>query len=135
MHKIFNPILAVLIGGLVAVAQRPTPAESMPVEVWCGGDDGLTSRLRDALELEFAGSQKFTLSSGKKPGTLLVTIPTNVDWKVVAKRTKVLYRVQFEFANDNASVVSRKGSCWEDQLSRCAADIVHGAENVTQNRK
>jgi hypothetical protein len=135
MYKLFSVLIAVLMCGLVATAQQPTAAKSTPVEVWCVGDDGLTLRLRDALEKEFSGSRMFTPGSGKKPGTLLVTIPTSVDWKVVKKRTKVLYRVEFEFANENTGPLFRNGSCWEDQMSKCAADVVHGAEDVVQRRK
>ena len=48
------------------------------VEVWCVGDDGLTLHLRDAVESKFKSSSDYVLSNGKKPGTLIVTIPTNV---------------------------------------------------------
>ena len=61
---------------LFAQALGAESARATLVEVWCGGDDGLTLRLRDALENAFKSSPAFALSTGKKPGTLIVTIPT-----------------------------------------------------------
>jgi hypothetical protein len=97
------------------------------VEVWCVGDDGLTQRLRDALENALKLSPDFSLSSGKKPGTLVVTIPTNVGWKQVGKRMQVLYAVEFASV-DNQNIGTNTGSCWDDMLSKCAAQIVKDAK-------
>jgi hypothetical protein len=104
------------------------------VEVWCVGDDGLTHGLRDALENAFKSSSDFQLSSGKKPGTLVVTIPTNVDWKQAKqadKRTKVLYRVEFASADDK-TISESTGSCWDDALSKCASKIVKEARTAAR---
>jgi|SRR5580700_747879 hypothetical protein len=104
------------------------------VEVWCVGDDGLTLGLRDALENAFKSSSDFQLSSGKKPGTLVVTIPTNVVWKQAKqadKRTKVLYRVEFASADDK-TISKSTGSCWDDALTKCAAQIVKDARIVVR---
>jgi hypothetical protein len=104
------------------------------VEVWCVGDDALTHGLRDALENAFKSSADFQLSSGKKPGTLVVTIPTNVVWKQAKqadKRTKVLYRVEFASADDKT--ISRStGSCWDDALTKCADRIVKEARTAAR---
>jgi hypothetical protein len=43
----------------------------------------------------FNSSPDFELSSGDRPGSLVVTIPTNVDWKEIGKRTRVMYKVEF----------------------------------------
>jgi len=96
------------------------------VEVWSGGDDGLTLRLKDTLEKAFKSSDAFTLSSGKKPGTLIVTIPTHVAWKQVGERTKVLYTVDFASV-DKQPLGSSKGSCWDDTLTKCTSKIVKDA--------
>src|SRR5260370_18631148 len=55
------------------------------VEFWHVGDDGLSQRLAGRVESEFERSPNFAIGSGKKPGTLVVTIPTNVEWKLVGK--------------------------------------------------
>jgi len=99
------------------------------VEVWCGGDDGLTTKLRDTLENAFKSSSDFRLSAGEKPGTLTVTIPSNVEWKLVGKRTQVLYTVKFSSA-DNRHLGSSAGSCWEDSLSKCASKIIRDAKTA-----
>lgn len=100
-----------------------------PVEVWCGGDDGLTTKLRDGLENSFKLSSAFRLSWGKKPGTLIVTIPSNVEWKLVDGRTQVLYTVEFTSV-DNRHLGSRAGTCWDDTLSECANEIVKAAKSA-----
>ena len=116
---------------VVACAMEVTPAKPKPtptlVEVWCGGDDGLTIRLRDTLESAFKSSPDFHLSSGKKPGTLVVTIPSNVGWKQVSWRTRVLYTAKFA-SPDNQNLGGSKGSCWDDTLAKCAAQIVRDAK-------
>jgi len=91
------------------------------------GDDGFTQKLRDTLENAFKSSPDFSLSSGKKPGTLVVTIPTNVGWKQVGKRMQVLYTVEFASV-DNQNIGTNTGSCWDDMLSKCAAQIVKDAK-------
>lgn len=122
------PILTVFI------ALSPVEAGSAKatlVEVWSGGDDGLTLRLRASLEEAFKSSSAFVLSSGKKPGTLIVTIPTNVPWKQVGQRTKVLYTVNFA-SIDNQPLGTSKGSCWDDALTKCANKIVKDATAVAR---
>ncbi len=111
-----------------ASPRKPTPTL---VEVWCGGDDGLTIKLRDALEDAFRSSSAFRLSSGKKPGTLLVTIPSNVEWKQFGSRTQVLYAVEFTSADD-AKLGSSKGSCWDTKLEKCATQVVKDAKTAAR---
>ncbi len=107
------------------------PASGKPVEVWGGADDGLTIRLRDALKDAFRSSTDFHLSSGNKPGTLVITLPSNVGWKPVGGRTQVLYTA--EFASDGQNLGPSKGSCWDDALAKCAAQIVKDAKIAARN--
>ena len=111
---------------VAACATGASSAEQMPVEVWRGGDDGATIRLTDALETAFRASPNFFLSSGKKPGTLVVTIPTHVGWKQIGERNQVLYTVEFTSA-DGRNLGAIKGLCWDDALSQCAVQIVKDA--------
>jgi hypothetical protein len=106
------------------------------VEVWNVGDDVYTRSLRDALERAFRLSPDFTLSYGKKPGTLVVLIPTNVDWRKIGTRTKVLYAVEFRSIDEQSpadpygarKINAIRGSCWDDELAKCAAHIVRDAK-------
>jgi hypothetical protein len=88
---VLSVCLAVAFGG-----QGETPVKRTPVEFWHVGDDGLSERLADAVDKAFERSSDFTPSSGKKPGTLVVYIPENVDWTKKLGRTKVLYHVEFK---------------------------------------
>jgi hypothetical protein len=109
------------------------PTAPTPVEVWVGGDDGLTQKLEDAMESAFRSSQDFTLSSGKKPGTLVVLIPTNVGWKKIGTRTKVLYTVEFRSQTlDGRKISDDKGSCWDGEYAKCAAHIVEDAKTAAR---
>jgi hypothetical protein len=117
---------AVIIGScaLYAATAKPTP-----VEVWTGGDDGLTQRLRDKIENKFKSSPAFVLSTGKKPGSLIVTIPTHVAWTQKGARIHVRYKVEFSSSSDIA-IGKGSGSCWDDNLADCAAQIYDGAEGA-----
>jgi hypothetical protein len=128
MTSLWTRLPAIIIVSLVVAACVMGAASGKPtlVEVWCGGDDALTHGLRNTLENAFKSSQDFSLSSGKKPGTLVVTIPTHVGWKQVGKRTQVLYRVEFSSADDKVFSTST-GSCWDDRLTKCATQIVKAA--------
>jgi hypothetical protein len=99
-----------------------------PVEVWGGGDDELTARLRDALKDALRSSADFHLSSGTKPGTLVITLPSNVGSKPVGGRTQVLYTAKF--ASDGQNLGESTGSCRDDALAKCAAQIVKDAKSA-----
>jgi hypothetical protein len=119
-------ILATALVLLAACATSPSSAKPTPVEVWRGGDDGLTSRFADALEAAFRGAPEFSLSSGKVPGTLVVTIPTNLTWRKVGDRTEVTYSVEFTGA-PGQPLGSSRGNCLEDRLQDCAARVLRDA--------
>jgi len=109
---------------LITVATLGMDASAAPtlIEVWRGGDDALTQRLADALESAFRVSPNFSLSSGKKPGTLVITVP-HAGWKEMGPRTQVSYSVEFT-STDNRKLGRSTGRCWEDTLENCAAHIV-----------
>jgi hypothetical protein len=87
------------------------------------GDDSLSQRLADQVETAYKRSPEFVLSNGHKPGTLVVTIPTNVEWKRVGKRTQVLYSVEFA-SPENRTTSKATGSCWDDDLAKCTAQVL-----------
>jgi hypothetical protein len=131
-----GPLKTETIAAMIAVslivpacAMGASDAKQTPVEVWRGGDDGATLRLTDALEATFRASPAFVLSSGKKPGTLVVTIPTHVGWKQIGGRNQVLYTVEFTSA-DGRNLGTATGSCWDDALSECADQIIRDAANA-----
>ena len=96
-------LVAVVLVCLVPAFQKttnPIKQKQTLVEVWCGGDDNLTEGLCRALDSEFASTPDFVASSGERPGTLIVTIPTNVDWKDSGKRTRVFYIAEFRSTNE-----------------------------------
>jgi hypothetical protein len=120
----WSAIIAVLL--VVQTTAGSASARPTLVEVWSGGDDSLTTGLRNVLENAFKSSSNFVLSSGKKPGTLIATIPTHVEWKRAGKRTKVFYTVEFTSVDGQPLGVT-KGSCWDDVMTECADRIVKDA--------
>jgi len=114
---------------LVCVFQtsRPVKQSQTLVEVWCGGDDNLTQGVCRALDTEVASSSDFVVSSGEKPGTLIIRIPTNVDWKERGKKTKVFYTVEFKSIGGK-NLGKKKGACWENDFRTCATQIVRQAK-------
>ena len=122
-------LVFVLMSGRSSAQPRPTL-----VEVWCGGDDGLTIRLRDAVEHAFSTSPDFQMSSGKLSGTLLVTIPTHVEWKRAGKKTRVLYRIDLSVV-DGKNFGEKTGACWDDDLQICSKSIVKDSRNALHKGK
>jgi hypothetical protein len=116
----------VFLGLLMAVvpcAAESASAKPTLVEFSHVGNDALSKTLADKVETAFKQSPDFILTSERKPGTLVVTIPTNVGWKRVGERTEVLYRVRFASA-DNKIISKATGSCWFDSLANCTDQIL-----------
>jgi hypothetical protein len=114
-----------------APGAEPERPHKTPVEVWSGGDDGLTQRLKASIEKEFGSSSDFQMSVGKKPGTLIVTIPSNVMWREKSGRTQALYAIDFT-SDSGRNLGTSKGKCWDDDLARCAVRIVAAARVMVQ---
>jgi hypothetical protein len=120
---------------LIAVATLGVDASAPPTlsEVWRVGDDALTQRLADALESAFRALPNFSLSSGKKPGTLVITVP-HAGWKEIGPRTQVRYAVEFT-STDNRKLGGSTGWCWEDALENCAAHILADSRIAAQKAR
>jgi hypothetical protein len=97
-----------------------------PFEIWRGGDDGLTIRFTEALEAALLASPTFVARTGRKPGTLIVTIPSNVAWKKIGKRRRITYQVTYSDTADRV-LDEASGQCWEDELEQCVAPLVKRA--------
>lgn len=127
-------LLLMLLVCLVPVFQKITSAVKQsptPVELWCGGDDTLTQGVCDAVYREFASTPGFVVDSEETPGTLIVTIPTNVDWEERGKRTRVFYKVEFT-TTDDKKLGTKKGACWHDDFRTCASQVVKHAKNAAR---
>lgn len=120
-------VLSLCLGGCSMPGnQHAMTAASAPrtqVELWTGGDDGLTQRLADAVREEFRMSGRFLLiEAGGTPEALKVIIPTHVGWQEVGKRTRVTYLLELESRGRRSA--ARGGSCWETKLAQCAQQVV-----------
>jgi hypothetical protein len=128
-------ITAIAICALLQVCEVSSagaPSKTrMGFDVRCDGDDGLTSRLCDSVDVAFRSSQDFTEDSTAQSIQLIVTIPTNVNWKKVGGRTQVFYSVEFSSA-DGKLIGSSTGNCLDGKLANCAYQILNKARSVTR---
>jgi hypothetical protein len=109
------------------VCANAAPNNSLTlVQVWCNSNDKLTLGFKDAVESAFKGSTEFTVSSGKRPGTLLI-VPARLTGKPAGNRTHVRYSVEFASV-DNRKFGTASGSCWDDAFNKCAAHILARAK-------
>lgn len=83
--------------------------------------------MRQAFFAAFESSPDFYLQEESKPGNLIVTIPENVGWKEVGKRTKITYIVEFS-TFDERVFMTRKGWCWHEEYAKCANQILKDAK-------
>jgi len=129
MRTIPVVMISIACGGCSTLAASSPlhPSDTTPVEVWTGGDDGLTQRLADAVRDEFKQSSLFALAPASTPGSLRVTIPTHVGWEQVGGRTRVMYQLRLDRGDRNLGESS--GVCWEDELRTCARQIVEATKN------
>jgi hypothetical protein len=130
MRTIVPVMMLVAFGGCsTVVASAPArPNNAIAVEVWTGGDDGLTQRLTNSVRNEFRQSAHFILAPASTPNSLRVTIPTHVNWEEVGDRMRVTYRVVFDTAEGRMG--ERSGVCWDDDLRACARMVVEQATEV-----
>jgi hypothetical protein len=121
MHMTLLASLIVLLSLLPTEHKRKTP-----VVLWCTGDDELSQRMCKAFFAAFESSPDFNLQEENKLGNPIVTIPENVDWKEVGKRTKIIYVVEFS-TSDERVFMTRKGWCWHGEYAKCANQILKEA--------
>jgi hypothetical protein len=137
-HAAIDCILVVFFCGC-----RTNVSTPIAVEFWYTGDDGLSQKLTVAVETAFRQSADFRLTSIDTGGRrLVVWSMRNVESEPVGERIKATCSVRFASLEDNASrnpslqrrlelsreISTRRVSCWESELSNCAAQIVNDAK-------
>lgn len=131
MKALLAVLVSLCLTACAATHERPAAgyakeAERVPVEVWTGGDDGLTQRLAEVVRQEFRTSAGFSLvDSGSAPRALRVIIPTHVEWRDVGSKTRLTYRLELERGGHRSKASS--GNCWEAELATCARQVVEAA--------
>jgi uncharacterized protein (DUF1697 family) len=129
--KVFLAVIVLHSAASVCVADDASKGRTL-VEVWRVGDDALTIKLAETIERAFGRSPDFTLSNGRKQNTLIVTIPTNVDWERSPKRGKVRSTLEFTSSDTNQKLGTSTVSCWDDALTKCAEKVVKDAKGTAR---
>ena len=129
MQMTFVASIMILFSLLPIQQKSPATGEQRktPVELWCVGDDVFSKGMCQAFFAAFESSPDFSLQERNKLGNLIVTIPQNVGWKEVGKRTKVTYVVEFS-TSDERVFMTRKGWCWHEEYAKCASLILKEAK-------
>jgi hypothetical protein len=118
-------LAAALIVFTTAAAAAP-----IPVEVWHVGDDALSEKLAAAIEDAFrARADLFVPSSGKQPGTLIATIPTNVTETELGGRRYIFYKAGFSDPDGHPLIMTASG-CLESVIADCTKQIVNDAKST-----
>lgn len=112
---------ALLLAGAPAPAEEQVPRRL--VEIGAAPDDAATTRLKDALIAALKTSDELRLSSGGKPGTLVISFPKPVQARAHMGRTEYLYRVELRAVNGRLFEPSF-GYCWADEIERCVFNVM-----------
>jgi hypothetical protein len=95
------------------------------VQVWRIEDGGSISKFATHLDSAFEASSAFRRDN-KKPGTLILSVSPEVSVNRTPEAPKVAYTVQF-LGVSMQPLRRASGSCWDDQLSVCARQILKTA--------
>src|SRR3954462_3033634 len=135
MPLAMKSVIKLLIAPLViAGCTTVSLASPIPVEIRRGGDDGLTARFTDTLEAAVQSSRDFARGDGRQQGTLIMVIPSNVEWTEIGARTRVMFQVEFR-RTDSRLLARSRGACWETQLETCAAHILRDAKYLIRSSR
>ena len=102
-------------------------ATSLPrsVQVYSGGDDGLSNHLVEALNKKIATSALTSVESAES-AVLHIFFVSNARWEEVGPDIKVMYTVRFVGpVHARRSMIS--GSCMEKNMEVCADQIIKAA--------
>jgi hypothetical protein len=116
--------LLLLSAPALAAASSALEGPARPlVEIGDAPADDVTTRLKTALADAFMNSETLELSTGQKPGTIVVSFPQPVEAREHMGRTEYLFRV--ELKGVNGRLFERgSGNCWSDELKRCVSYVV-----------
>jgi len=112
----------------LAVLVASPALAATPVELWKGGDDGLTNRAYDVLEKTFGGAADFSLARSGE-GVLKVEITNHL-------RSDAVLRVTAPYAISRAGTAPLVGeaACTEATLPVCADKILSATRTYLKNR-
>lgn len=118
------------VSAAIAGSARAEPPSPIAVDVRRSGDDGLTQRFTEAVEAALRRSRIFALSN-RRPPRLLFEISQIVEWTEIGGRIRFHFQVSFK--TPESRVVGRSaGTCWDTNLSACAALVLTDARRASE---
>ena len=106
--------------------------ERFPVAINLVGDDGLTQNLQSELRTAVQKNPALRIAAIGDERPLLIESDSNVDWDKLSGREIAIYIVFV--TSGEAKRVLLVGACWENELSKCARDIVERASRFIPPR-
>lgn len=120
-------------GQLSSCVTAPAPPPQ-PVEIRFLGDDGLSMRLTQAVIKSINATPSLTYSNEGRGGTVVAQTSDHVGWKRIGGRTQANYDVKFRVIG-GGDLGRSVGSCWEDEIAKCAAQISADLVKATREIK
>jgi hypothetical protein len=118
----------------VGASQTNAGAHRVAVEVWRGGDDGLTIRFGEALEAALNGSPVFFAVSITTPEATRLTIEHNLRSLGRGDNAKAAFLITLS-TRDRVLMGAIPGQCRQRALESCAARVISRAEELFLNWK
>ncbi len=123
-----KPVAILAWACLVGFAAAPPAMAAVSVEVWRGGDDGLTNRAFDALEKAFGDAKDFSLA---RAGEGVVKVEITHHLRSDAKRHVT---APYAISRAEAAPLVGKATCTETTLPVCADKILSATRTYLKNR-
>jgi hypothetical protein len=95
------------------------------VDISYTGNDPLTSSLEKELRTKISHSRDFTMSSNQR-SELQLLVAEDIKLKKIANHMQISYKVSFVSQQKVLSISA--GSCWQEQMSDCAEQILRDAK-------
>lgn len=124
-----NPLGAACLSLAVLVASPALAAT--PVEVWKGGDDGLTNRAFAALEKAFDDAPDFTRAL-VGDSTVKVAITNNLAWRTSGDVVHVT--APYQISRTLTTPLVGEATCTEATLPVCAEKILRATRKYLKKR-
>jgi len=95
------------------------------IDINYSGVDALTKSLEDSLRTKISHSREFVINSNQR-SELQLLITEDVKLRKIANHNQASYKVNFISRQKITSVST--GSCWQEQISECAEQILRDAK-------
>jgi hypothetical protein len=152
MNQINSILLRLIVIGAIFSALACTSAKDKiqyekidkrrPVAYVKAGHTVYSNLLENEVRSAIDRSHDFKYAKRLDPGTLVIFSVSSVGIEQVGKRYKAFYTIVFKFVDsadwdllNHPALSEIEGSCWVEDMRKCAAQIVDAARNADRKIK